>query len=115
MSIEIGRLPRGFEPLEPFVDRWAITGSANRAAGRDNSTAEERAAFYQAATPLLVPALDLLDQKPIDQFDDAERTLQDMMLSLAHVALAVEVQAGDEARHMIVRKAMRIIRTPADA
>ena len=38
-----------------------------------------------------------------------------LCLSLAHVAQAVEVQAGAETRHAELREAMRITRAPADA
>ena len=107
-------LPQGFEALEPFVPQWAITGSAARAARRDASEPEEREAFYAAAKPLLIPALDHLDRKPLPELDDAERRLMDLMLAMAHVAHAVETQREDEPRHMILRREMRITRTPAD-
>jgi hypothetical protein len=37
----------------------------------------------------------------------------DMMLSLAHVALAVEGMGDDEPRHATMRQHMRYTRTPA--
>lgn len=106
-------LPAGFAALEPFAERWAVAGSAARAALRDESGAEEREAFYAAARPLLYPALDHLDRKPLAEFDAQEQRLMDLMLNLAHVALAVETQADDEAKHMPARREMRITRTPA--
>jgi hypothetical protein len=108
-------LPAGFESLEPFVGRFAIAGTANRAALRSNSTPEERAAFHAAAKDLIGPALDLLDTKPLDGFTEAEQRLLDLCLSFAHIALAVEVQGPDEARHATLREYMRITRSPADA
>ncbi len=108
------RLPEGFEALEPFIAAWAASTSAERAARRDASTPEAREAFYAAALPLLEPALAHLDARPLAEHDDAERTLMQLVLSLAHIALAVEIQQQDEAKHTPLRREMRITRTPAD-
>lgn len=108
-------LPAGFEALEPFVARFAIAGTANRAALRGDSTPEERAAFHAAAKDLIAPALDYLDTKPLAALDDSERRLLDLALSFSHIALAVEIQGPDEAQHAELRKYMRITRSPADA
>lgn len=109
------QLPAGFEALEPFVARFAVSGTAARAARRGESTPEEREAFHAAASPLVGKALDLLDTKPVDSLDGAEKRLMDLVLMFAHVALAVEVQGPDESRHAELRKYMRITRSPADA
>jgi hypothetical protein len=107
-------LPAGFETLEPFVDRFAIAGTANRAQLRSDATPVERAAFHAAAKDLIGPALDLLDQKPLDGLDVSEQRLLDLTLSFAHIALAVEIQGPDEERHAELRSYMRITRSPAD-
>lgn len=108
-------LPAGFETLEPFVERFAASTTADRAARRSASTAEERQAFFDAAKDLVPAALDYLDTKPLDQFDESEQRLMNIALAFAHVALAVEVQGPDEARHAELRQHMRITRSPADA
>ncbi|RJF91592.1 hypothetical protein [Sphingomonas cavernae] len=108
------RLPTGFEVLEPFVENWALEGSANRANRRSTSTEAERSAFFEAGKPLLVPALALLDAKPLAEYDAGEQRLMNLCLSLAHIAQAVEVQGSDEASHTPHREAMRITRAPAD-
>lgn len=108
-------LPAGFETLEPFVARFAVAGTANRAQLRGDTTAEERAAFHAAAKDLIAPALDLLDRKPLDRLDEREQRLLDLALSFGHIALAVEVQGPDEERHAELRRYMRITRSPADA
>lgn len=107
-------LPEGFAALEPFVARFCVTGTANRAALRGEAGAEERAAFHAAARDLVGPALDLLDKKPLDGLDAAEQRLLTLCLSFAHVALAVELQGPDEERHAELRDYMRITRSPAD-
>jgi hypothetical protein len=108
-------LPAGFETLEPFVDRFAIAGSANRAQLRSDTTPDEREAFHAAAKDLIGPALDLLDTKPLGALDAAEQRLLNLTLSFAHIALAVEIPGPDEERHAALRSYMRITRSPADA
>lgn len=108
-------LPAGFAALEPFVARWAVERSAARARLRLDSSAAEREAFYGQAVALLPAALALLDAKPLAELDAAERRLMQLMLSLAHVSLAVEVQGSDEAKHAAQAVHLRILRTPADA
>lgn len=107
-------LPPGFASLEPFAARFCAATTAERAALRSDSSPAEREAFYQAASDLIGPALDLLDRKPLDALDEAERRLLALCLSFAHVALAVEIQGPDEARHAEMRRHMRITRSPAD-
>lgn len=108
-------LPAGFEALEPFAARFAVGGSANRAAFRGDTSAEEHEAFHAAAKDLIGPALDRLDARPLADLDERERRLLDLTLTFAHIALAVEVQGPDEARHAELRRYMRITRSPADA
>jgi len=115
MSSAASRLPPGFEQLAPFVDAWSLASAAHRAQRRLESSEAERAAFYDAAKDLLPAALAHLDQKPLAQFDAHETQLMNLMLSFAHVALAVEVQADDEAKHAQARKHLRITRASADS
>lgn len=108
-------LPQGYEALEPFVAHWAVAGSAERACLRADSTAEEREAFFAAAAPLMEGALDLLDRRPLADHDAREQRLMQLMLALAHVAMAVEIQGKDEPKGSPWRGRMRITRAPADA
>jgi hypothetical protein len=107
-------LPAGFETLEPFAASWAISGAANRAELRQESSEAERAAFYSAATQKLADALAYLDKKPLDELDEKELRLMNLMLSLAHVALAVEVHRDHEPSHAANRRYLKITRAPAD-
>jgi len=108
-------LPPDFAALEPFVARWAVAGSAERAALRGASSPEEREAFFETAGPLLEPALDYLDARPLAGFDAAKERLMKMMLSLAHIAQAVEIQGPDESGGARWRERMLITRAPADS
>lgn len=107
-------LPADFAGLESFVERWALPTTAERAARRSASTPQEREAFFAAAGPLLDPALDLLDGIALGAFSAQEQRLMDLILSLAHVALAVEIQGPDEAKSAPWRDRMRIDRSTAD-
>ncbi len=107
-------LPAGYAALEPFVTQWAVTGMANRAAQRGSSTHDERQAFYDAVAPRLAATLDVLDTKPLAALDEKEQCLLNLLLSFAHVALAIESQGPDEDKHTPNRNLMRITRAPAD-
>jgi hypothetical protein len=107
-------LPVDFAALEPFAERWALPTTAERTARRTASTPEEREAFFAAASPWLGPALDFLDNTALGSFSVQEQRLMDLMLSLAHVALAVEIQGPDETKSAPWRDRMRIDRSTAD-
>lgn len=108
-------LPGQFADLEGFVDFWAAGTTAARARLRDTSTAEEKEAFFNAIGPRVDEALALLDAKPLRELDEAETNLLQMLLSFAHVSLAVEIHgARSEGRHVQYRQYMNITRSPAD-
>ncbi|MBU6267285.1 MAG: hypothetical protein KGN34_07080 [Sphingomonadales bacterium] len=107
-------LPAGFAALEAFVPFWAAGTLAGRDAARLNSTPEERQRFYTVAGELAPAAMDYLDARELASFTPPERTLMNLMLSLAHVALAVELQGDDEAIHAFGARRMPIVRGHAD-
>ena len=107
-----GLLPPGYAALERFVAEWDIADMAGRARRRDDSTAAERQAFYEAARGLVTGALAELDSKPLDRLDTRERRLANLMLSYAHVALAVEIRGSGEDAHREDRRHMAITREP---
>jgi hypothetical protein len=108
------QLPAGFEALEPFVERWAIRTTRDRDRTRGESRFEDLAAYYQAAQPLLQPALTYLDTFPVKDLAGKEQRLMDMMLSLAHVSMAVEIHKEMEPRHAKSRQAMIISHSSTD-
>jgi hypothetical protein len=105
-------LPPGFGALEPFVSAWAIAGANSRLRARLSSRPADRVAFFDAAKDLLAPALSYLDKKPLAELTDQEQRLLRLLLSMAHVALAVEIQGDDEpahaegARHLTITRAL---------
>jgi len=114
MSSTDTSLPAGFEALQPFAATWAIEGANNRLRARLASAPADRVAFFDAAKGSLGPALDYLDSKPLAQFGGQDHRLMLLMLSFAHISLAVEIQGDDEARHAEGARHMTITRAPAD-
>ncbi|MGE3690715.1 MAG: hypothetical protein AB7F98_04980 [Novosphingobium sp.] len=109
-----GQLPQGFDALEPFIERWAIRTTRERDAARGESSFADLQAYYDAAQPLLGPALAYLDTLPVKQLAGSDQRLMDMMLSLAHVSPAVEIHKEMEPAHAIARQAMLITRSTTD-
>lgn len=108
-------LPAGYETLEPFVDYWAVEGTANRDKRRGESTEEQRNSFFEATKGLVPQALAQLDQKSLKAFDEREQRLMNLLLSFAQVTMSVEMLGKAEPRHAEFRKVMKINRSPADA
>ncbi len=109
------RLPEGFEALEPFAERWAIRTTRERDKARGESRFEDLQAYYDVAQPLLGPALAYLDRFPVKELAGREQRLMDMMLTLAHVSMAVEIHREMEPQHAISRQAMIITRSTTDS
>jgi hypothetical protein len=114
MSGDSALLPDGFEALAPFTETWAIEGTANRAQRRTDSAEADRVAFYTVGKDVAASALDYLDRKPIQQFDARDRRLMNLLLSLCHISLAVEIQGDDEPKHSADRQYMKITKASAD-
>lgn len=90
--IDAAILPPGFEDLQPLCARWANESINDRAAARLASTFEELKSVYDQLIGRADAALRYLDDKPIEALTDSERRLAALMLALAHISIAVEVQ-----------------------
>jgi hypothetical protein len=77
-------LPAEFAALEPYGD-WALATEPERYAKRLASTMPQMQAFYDAAFPLLEPALAHLDGFALPDLPEAERHLLHLMQSLVMV------------------------------
>ena len=108
-------LPAAYAALEPFVADWALPTTAARAARRGSSTAAERQAFYDAVQPVAGEALAGIEARPLESLSEAEKRLLDLLLTFAHVSLAVEIHGKAEAAHTPWRNRMVITRSSADA
>lgn len=103
-------LPQGFAALEPFVAYWAAPSLAERDTRRLDSTEAQRLAFYEAARDIAPAAFDYLNAKAFAAYDEADHRLLDLMLALIHVALAVEIERGEEHIHARGARLMPIVR-----
>lgn len=108
------QLPEGFETLEPFVADWSIARSQDRLQARLNSEPDDREQFFLAARDLVPAALELLDRKTSAEYDARETNLMNLMLTLAHISIAVEIQGPDEPFHASYARFITITRSAAD-
>jgi hypothetical protein len=83
-------LPSDFAALAPYAD-WILASEPERYAKRLASSMEEMQAFYDAAFPLLEPAMAHLDKFELDDLPEPERHLLLLMFSLVMVSFPVEV------------------------
>jgi len=81
-------LPIEFEDLTPFVD-WALESERERNAKRYASEILEIRRFHDAMVARAEAAIAHLDGKGSENLSEADRTLLNMLLSLAEVAPAV--------------------------
>lgn len=83
------RFPQAFADLEPFA-AWALATQNERQTKRADSTPQELQALYDGLLARLDPALDYLNQFPLDNMpEDASRLLY-LTLSFAEIAPFVE-------------------------
>lgn len=114
MSDLVTTLPDGFQLLEPFVARWSASDLKGRMDQRFHRTAAERLEFYNAAKDLIDPALRYLDQYDLDHLDHSQTNLLNLVLSMTHIALAVERMKDQEEVHAVSRRAIHVSRIDAD-
>ena len=83
-------LPAEFAALDPYSD-WILATEPERYAKRLAATMADMQAFYDAAFPLLEPAMAHLDAFALHELPEAERNLLSLMQSLIMVSFPVEV------------------------
>jgi hypothetical protein len=83
-------LPAEFAALDPHSD-WILATEPERYAKRLAATMADMQAFYDAAFPLLEPAMAHLDAFALHELPEAERNLLHLMQSLIMVSFPVEV------------------------
>jgi hypothetical protein len=85
-------LPEAFSDLERFVAGWLQPTFEARRDRRHRSTMAEIREFYDAMTPRLRDALNLVASYEGREMPEDVARLNGLALSLAHAAIAVEVQ-----------------------
>lgn len=85
-------LPAGFEALEPWLPEWAHATTDERIQARGVRSMSDIRTFYDAMLPHAEAALRHVEQFDLDALPPAESRLMQLVLALAHSAIAVEVQ-----------------------
>ena len=109
---EARELPASFEDLEPFVDHWGLKGTQDRHARRESASMEDIRGFYDAMVARAPDVIAFLEGKPFDGLAEDERRLMELLLALAHVAVAVEVHGQPRAPHTPYPHKVRLSNPP---
>jgi hypothetical protein len=84
-------LPSSFRDLEIFVEDWALPTQAERHRRRLSSSMETLRIFYEAMVARMDDVIAYLNQFPVDQQPGDARRLFYLTMSLAEIAMAVEL------------------------
>ncbi len=91
VPVNAGTLPAQFKELERFVEDWALPTQAERHRRRLTSSIEALRDFYNAIVPRMDEIIAYLNQLPIEEQPDDGRRLFYLTMSLAEIAMAVEL------------------------
>ncbi len=108
-------LPAQFAALEPHAEYWAAPSLSLRDTRRLESSPQQRMAFYNAVKDIAPAMLEYLDGKPFNTYDEADHRLMDLVSSLIHLSLAVEVEGNEEHLHAEGAWKMPIVRERASS
>lgn len=108
-------LPPGFEMLEEFVPRWSLETFAERMDARHGGDLTEMRDFYDAIVPHVTAIYAALRPYPLNGLPVGHRHLYAMLMSLAHVAHAVERHNGAMPRGTHYPYAVTVIAGPTPA
>jgi len=84
-------LPKGFQPLERFVEKWARETTDERVHARATSSMEEIREFYDVAVEHAEAALAYCEKFPIDALPEDAARLFRLILGLGQAAVAIEI------------------------
>ncbi|MFD1559512.1 hypothetical protein ACFSHT_28380 [Paraburkholderia silviterrae] len=108
VSVNSGRLPEGFEELEPYLDRWSAPTSHERWINRAATTYPEIVKFYDAMFARAEEATVYLEKLPLDDMPEPAQNLFRLLLSMCHAAIAVEMHQAPTIRHAPPVHALKI-------
>jgi hypothetical protein len=84
-------LPKDFDDLEPFAERWCLATERERWAERMSSSIDDMQAFYDALLPRAGEAITYCDKFPLDDMPDDAVSLLRLVYSFVMVSFAVEL------------------------
>lgn len=90
MTVVANQLPKGFEDLEKHVEYWAKPTESERRLQRDATDIETIKSFYDDIIDRTASALEYLNARDMNAFNEAETKLFSLTLSLAEIAPCVE-------------------------
>jgi len=90
MTAVANQLPKGFEDLEKHVEYWAKPTENERRLQRDATDIETIKIFYDDIIGRIGPALEYLNARDMNAFNEEETKLFSLTLSLAEIAPCVE-------------------------
>ncbi len=107
-------LPPGFETLEPFVAYWARKTTNERWDQRARAPMAEITAFYDAMYASAEDAIAWLDTNhPLGaELPAPAERLAELLLALAHVAIAVEMHRQPRSPHTTFPHGIRVASGP---
>ncbi|MDG0980447.1 MAG: hypothetical protein P8O79_12015 [Halieaceae bacterium] len=105
-------LPEIFSHWQVFVRQWTAADGDSRLRARLSSSFEERERFFTACSEKVPDALKYLDRCPVATWTEGDHLLMNLLLNLAHVALAVETQGDAEKEHARFAQYMYYTQTP---
>lgn len=105
-------LPEGFASLEPFVPDWAVATTQLRREHREAASMTEITAFYETMLGHAPAAMAHLEGFALDAMPPASARLMEMVLMLAHVAMATELHGQPRAPHTPYPHDVRLVQGP---
>ncbi|WP_322062708.1 hypothetical protein [Paraburkholderia sp. J63] len=108
ISAVSGRLPAGFEELEPFLDHWSTATSHERWIRRASTPYPEIVKFYEAMFARAEEATTYLEQFPLDDMPEPAQNLFKLLLAMCQAAIAVEMHQAPTIRHAPPQHALKI-------
>jgi hypothetical protein len=84
-------LPAEFADLEPWAAIWSLPSLNQRHDQRMASTMAELQEFYDVMLPRIEPAIEHLNQFPVDDLPDDARNLFWLLCSVSMMSFAVDV------------------------
>ncbi|MBV1901164.1 MAG: hypothetical protein KUG56_05770 [Kordiimonadaceae bacterium] len=84
-------LPKGFEDLEPLVEKWGVPTEKERNWARVDSKIEELDDVYNTVFPRIDAMLEYLNERELDNYSEDEKRLLFLSFSLAEIAPSVEL------------------------
>jgi hypothetical protein len=106
-------LPEGFEPLEPFQAYWGVPTTQERRERREAAAMEDIERFYAAMLAQAPAAIAHLKAFALDAMPATSARLMELLLALAHVAMATELHGQPRAPFTPYPHNVRLVQGPA--